>query len=76
MKSVLSVSRCLRGLGDAEINHLGHRHAIVQRDENIRRLDVAMDDSLLMRVLNGLANLDEQFQPFAAWTDCSGRSNR
>ena len=26
-----------------------------------------MDDALLMRVLNGLADLDEQLQPFAAW---------
>ena len=53
-----------RRLGDAEINHLGHRHAVVQRDEDVRRLDVAMDDALLMRVLDGLANLDEQVEPF------------
>ena len=35
-----------RRLGDAEINHLRHRHAVVQRDEDVRRLDVAMDDAL------------------------------
>jgi hypothetical protein len=35
----------------------------VQRDEDVRRLDVAMDDALLMRVLDGLADLDEQIEP-------------
>ena len=45
-------------------------------DQDVRRLDVAMDDALLVRVLDGLANLDEQIQPLPAWRDCSGRSNR
>jgi len=27
-------------------------------------LDVAMNDALLVRVLDGLANLDEQIEPF------------
>ena len=45
------------GLGDAEINHLGHRHAVVQRDQDVRGLDVAVDDALLVRVLDGVANL-------------------
>ena len=53
-----------RRLGNAEINHLRHRHAVVQRDQDVRRLDVAMDDALLMRVLDRLADLDEQIQPF------------
>jgi hypothetical protein len=53
----------LGGFGDAEINHLRHRHAVVQRDEDVRRLDVAMDDALLVRVLDGVADLDEQIQP-------------
>src|SRR5664280_1478608 len=53
----------LRGLGDAEINHLGHGHAVVDGDEDVRGLDVAMDDSLLVRVLDDLANLDEQLEP-------------
>ncbi len=51
-------------LGDAEINHLGHRHAIVQRDQDVRGLDVAVDDALLVRVLDGVADLDEQVKPF------------
>ena len=49
----------LRGLGDSEINHLRHRHAVVQRYQDVRWLDVAMDDSLLMRVLDRVANLRE-----------------
>jgi hypothetical protein len=54
-------------LGDAEVDHLRHRHPVVQRNENVRRLDVAMDDPLLVRVLDGLANLDEQIEPFPWW---------
>ena len=50
------------GLGDAEINHLGHRHAVVGYDQNVGGLDVAMNDALLVRVLDGLANLDEQIE--------------
>ena len=55
----------IHGLGDAEVNDLGHRHAIVERYKNVRRLDVAMDDALLMRVLDGLADPDEQGQTLA-----------
>ena len=65
-----------RGLGNAKVNDLGHRHAIVEGDENVRGFDVAMDDAFLMGVLNGLANLDEQFEAFPVWTVCSGRSSR
>jgi hypothetical protein len=36
----------------------------MQRHEDVRRFDVAMNDALLMRVLDGLANLDEQIEPF------------
>ena len=52
----------LRGLGDPKIDHLGHRHTIVQSDQNVGGLDVAMDDPFLMRVLDGVANLYEQTQ--------------
>ena len=55
----------LRGLGNAEINHLGHGHAVVQGNEDVRRLNVAVDYALLMGVLNRTANLDEEIQPFA-----------
>ncbi len=30
----------LRRFGDAEVDHLRHRHTIVQRHQNVRRLDV------------------------------------
>ena len=54
------------GFGDAEVDHLRHGHAVVQCDQDVRRLDVAVDDALLVGVLDGLADLDEQFQPLAA----------
>ena len=76
VKRVLSVSCASRRLGDAEINHLGHRHAVVHRHQDVRRLDVAVNDPFLVRVLDGLANLDEQLQPCAGGQIGSGRSNR
>jgi hypothetical protein len=50
-------------LGDAEVDHLRHRHAVVQRHQHVARLDVAMDDALVVRVLDRLADLGEQFEP-------------
>ena len=76
VKTVLSRQPSLGGLGDAEINHLGHRHAVVQRDQDVRGLDVAVDDALLVRVLDGLADLDEQVEPFLGGERGSGRSSR
>ena len=52
----------LRGLGNAEVDDLRHGHAVVQRDEDVRRLEIAMDDPFLMRVLHRLADLDEKIQ--------------
>ena len=54
-----------RGLGDAEVDHLGHGHTLVQCDQDVRWFDVAVNDSLLVRMLDGLANLDEQVETFA-----------
>jgi len=48
---------------DSKVDHLRHRHAVVQGDENVRWFEVAMNDALLMRMLDGVANLCEQFQP-------------
>jgi hypothetical protein len=42
-----------RGLGDAEVNHLGNGHAVVDGDEDVRGLDVAVNDAFLVRVLDG-----------------------
>ena len=52
-------------LGDAEVDHLGHRLAVVERDQHVRRLDVAVDDPLLVGVLDRLADRDEQLEPLA-----------
>ena len=51
-----------RRLGNAEINHLGHGHPIVQRDHDVGGLDVAVDDALLVRVLDSAAHLDHKVQ--------------
>jgi hypothetical protein len=53
------------GFGDAEIDHLGNRHAVMKGDEDIRWLDVAVDDAFLMRMLDRLADLNEELQTFA-----------
>ena len=56
----------MRRLGDAEINHFGHagRARLVDRHQDVRWLDVTTDDSLLMRLLDRLADPDEQLEPF------------
>jgi hypothetical protein len=53
----------LDGFGHTKVDDLRHRHAIVQRDEDVRGLDVAVDDALLMRVLDGVADGDEEVEP-------------
>ena len=63
-------------LGHAEINHLGHRLAVMQRHQHVARLDVAVNDALLMRVLHRLADLHEKLQPLARGKVGSGRSSR
>ena len=60
-----SVSRWRDRLGDAEVDHLRHRPAVLHGDQDVRRLDVAVDDALLVGVLDRLADLDEQLQPLA-----------
>ena len=52
------------GLGHAEVDHLGHRFAVVQCDQNVGRLQIAVDDPFLMGMLHRLANRHEQFQAF------------
>ena len=49
-----------RGLRDAEVNDLGDGLSVLFGDENVRGLEVTMNDSFLMRVLNGLTNLHEE----------------
>ena len=45
------------GLRDAEIDHFDDRPAVVERDHDIRRLQIAMDDSFLVSVLNRPAHI-------------------
>jgi hypothetical protein len=51
-------------LGQPEVDHLRHGLAVIAGDEHVGRLEVAVDDPLLVRVLHGLADQDEQLQPF------------
>ena len=53
-------------LGHAEVDHLRHRLAVVERDQDVGRLEVAVDDPLLVGVLHRLADRHEQLQPLAA----------
>lgn len=53
----------LRGLSDAGILRLGPRETIVYRHPNVGGFDVVVNDPLLVRVLDGVANLDEQIEP-------------
>ena len=55
----------LRSLGDAEVDHLGHGAAVDGRDENVRGLDVAVDDALLVRVLDRVTDGNEKLEPLA-----------
>ena len=50
------------GLGDAEINHLRHRPIVLHAYEHVGRLQVTVNDALLVRVLHRLTHLHEQFQ--------------
>src|SRR5206468_4042768 len=51
------------GLGDAEVDHLYDRRAVVQRYQDITRFDVPVNYALLVGVLHGPADVQEQFQP-------------
>ncbi len=57
--------RLCRRLGDAEVDDFRHGTCIVLRDEQIRRLEIAMNDSLLMRMLHRVAHVDKQRESFA-----------
>ena len=52
-------------LGQTEVDDPGHRLAIHVAHQNVRRLQVAMDDGLLVRVLHSFADLDEEFHPLS-----------
>ena len=48
-----------RGLGNSEVDDLWRVLLVLGRDEHVRRLDVPVDDPLLVRVLHGRADIHE-----------------
>ena len=61
-------------LGQAEVDHLGHRRAVVAFHQDVRRLQVAVDDPLLMGMLHGRANLAKQASSVPAGPAGAGRN--
>ena len=61
------------GLGHAEVDDLGDRAIVVVGHQDVGGLQVAVDDPLLMGVLDGLANGDEQLQPLRGVRRCSSQ---
>ena len=56
--------RAVHRLGHAEVDDLRHRRVAVARgDEEVRGFEVAVDDALLMRVLERVADVDEKREP-------------
>ena len=54
------------GLCDSKVDYFGYGRAVQLRNQNIRWLDVAVDYSFLMRMLNCLTAINEQLQPLPA----------
>ena len=63
------------GFGDAEVDDPG-RTVFAFGDENVRGFEIAVNDALLMRVLHGMANVDEQFKRVEIWKVFGGRNSR
>ena len=53
----------LGGFGHTEINHHGHGHASVERDQNVGGLEIPVNDPLLVRALDRLADDNEKLDP-------------
>ena len=64
VNTVCSVRRCSVALATPKSMIFGTGLAVLDRHQHVRRLQVAVDDSLLVRVLHALADLHEQLQPF------------
>ena len=50
------------GLGDAEVDHLGDEIVAVDRDQYVGRLDVPVDDALLVGMLQGMADWNTKLE--------------
>lgn len=55
--------RLAHRLSHAEIDDFWHRLAVITGDEDIRGLDIPMNDAFLMSVLNGLTYRHHEFEP-------------
>ena len=70
----------VRGLRDPEIDHLGNRSAVAFHDQHVRRLQVAMDHTLLVRMVDRMADREEEDEslpgghPLAIAILCDGRA--
>src|SRR5262249_43392313 len=53
------------GFGDAKIDYFRHGHSVMESDQDIGRLDIAMNDAFLVGVLDGLTNLCEKIEALA-----------
>jgi hypothetical protein len=47
-------------LGNAKVDDLGNRPSVLERHQDVGGLQVAVDDPLLVRVLDSLADLNEE----------------
>src|SRR5262245_44361533 len=66
VNSVFSVSRCSTALATPKSITFGTGlSSYIVTSQDVRRLEVAVDDPLLMRMLNRVADRDEQLQPLA-----------
>ncbi len=54
----------LGGLGDAKVDHLGHRVPVAAH-QDVRGLQVSMDHTFLVCMLDRLAHVDEELQAAA-----------
>ena len=57
-----SAAECL---GDAKVDDLGNRCAVKHGDENVAGFQIAVENGLRVRVLDGEADGHEQFEPFS-----------
>ena len=63
-------------LGDPKVDDARDRPIVRRRHQDVRRFQVPVDDAFLMRVLNAVAQLNEQLNPVADRQPLHDRSTR
>ena len=63
-------------LGEAEVDHLGDGLPVMTLDEDVRRLEVAVDDPFLVGVMHRRADLAKQVESLGEVQSVQHRSNR